>query len=103
MALGIILAPLAIAAVPVMLSYDSAVEADRAKVTLTMPWAEAKPIVGEPSVSFRLPAADTDVHSYLSSVADDWHVGVRDGRVIWIAGFDKWLGAVAQQASSAAK
>ena len=98
-----LLVPLATAAVPVMLSYDSAVEADRAKVTLTMPWAEAKPIVGEPSVSFRLPAADTDVHSYLNSGAADWHVGVRDGRVIWIAGFDEWLGAVARQASSAAK
>ena len=93
--------PLAIAAAPVMSSYDSAVEADRAKVTLTMPWAEAKPILGEPSVSFRLPAADTDVHSYTALAG--WHVGVRDGRVIWIAGPDEWLDAVARQASSAAK
>jgi hypothetical protein len=100
---GMILSPLLIGATPVVMAYDSAVEADRAKVTLAMPWAEAVPIVGEPSVSFRLPAADTDVHSYLNYAATDWHVGVRDGRVIWIAGHDEWLDAVARQTSTAAK
>jgi hypothetical protein len=101
---GLILSPIAIAALPVIVANTASVERKRAQVTLDMPWAEAQPILGTPDVTFHLPAALTDVHGYLvtattMNTAGQWYVGVRDGRVLWLSGSNQWLDALAEKIS----
>jgi hypothetical protein len=93
---GLILSPVALAAAPVVVGAAKATESDRARVTLGMPWSDAQRILGAPDVSFPLPAASTEVQSYLGMVAETWHAGVVEGRVIWTSRANSWLDHMAR-------
>jgi hypothetical protein len=105
---SIVLSPIAVAAVPAIVTNTASIEGKRAQVALDMPWAEAQPILGTPDVTFLLPAASTDVHGYqvtatTMNTAGQWYVGVRDGRVLWFSGSDEWLDALARKISEQQK
>lgn len=99
---SLILSPLAIAALPVVTSTISSVEAGRAQVTVGMQWADALRIVGDPAGRFQLPASATDVQVY-GGIAGAWYVGIRDGQVLWISNPDDWLDSLAKQSGGHSK
>lgn len=106
--LGLVLSPVALGFLPVIAASTASVDGKRAQVNLDMPWADAQPILGTPNVTFRLPAASTDVHGYLETAstmhtAGQWYVGVRDGRVLWLSGGDEWLDPLAKKISGQQK